>query len=258
MLPVSPVPTPRLALRRSPLSGFGIIAAHSVQTPWSRPDSRVPLPPSALVLGVAEDGLPVLLDTRAPSSRAILVASDAGAGKTALLRSIASSIRRFHDPDKVRFAVISEHPAEWSDAHAFMHCEGILAFHHAPTTRYLHSVVAGSSRIGVSAGHLFLLIDGFEALASDGDLRDSARLLLGAAAPSTVTLIVTLNSSESPMPAAWLDCFSVRILGYVQDRRAADCLQPGAQLLSTSLQPPCQFAAHHGGSWLPFWLPETQ
>ncbi|MCB0031842.1 MAG: hypothetical protein KDE28_28220, partial [Anaerolineales bacterium] len=45
------------------------------------------LPEMSAILGVDEDGAPLLVDLRAPESAHILIAGEAGAGKTMLLRS---------------------------------------------------------------------------------------------------------------------------------------------------------------------------
>ena len=47
------------------------------------------LPGGSLMLGLAEDGLPVLLDLYDPAPGPLLVAGDGGSGKTALLQSLA-------------------------------------------------------------------------------------------------------------------------------------------------------------------------
>ncbi len=50
-----------------------------------------PLPREALLLGLAADGLPVLLNLHDPRPGPLLVAADPGAGKTALLQMIAQA-----------------------------------------------------------------------------------------------------------------------------------------------------------------------
>src|SRR5512139_2827767 len=56
-----------------------------------------PLPPEALFLGIASDGLPVLLNLHNPHPGPMLVAGDAGSGKTTFLRTIAHSVAQTHD-----------------------------------------------------------------------------------------------------------------------------------------------------------------
>src|SRR5512139_1948863 len=55
-----------------------------------------PLPREALFLGVASDGLPVLLNLHDPLPGPMLVVGDAGAGKTAFLQFLARSITETH------------------------------------------------------------------------------------------------------------------------------------------------------------------
>ena len=47
------------------------------------------LPEGSLLLGMAEDGLPVLLDLYDPAAGPLLVAGDGGSGKTVFLQSLA-------------------------------------------------------------------------------------------------------------------------------------------------------------------------
>src|SRR5512145_523417 len=55
-----------------------------------------PIPRAALFLGVASDGLPVLLNLHDPVPGPILVCGDPGIGKTTLLQVIASAVGRMH------------------------------------------------------------------------------------------------------------------------------------------------------------------
>ena len=55
-----------------------------------------PLPPEALFLGVASDHLPVLLNLYDPHPGPMLIAGDAGSGKTAFLQTIAHSVIQTH------------------------------------------------------------------------------------------------------------------------------------------------------------------
>ena len=72
-----------------------------------------PLPRQALFLGMAEDGLPVLLNLHDPNPGPMLVIGDAGAGKTAFLQSIARSLVHTHEENDVQFGVVTAHTAEW-------------------------------------------------------------------------------------------------------------------------------------------------
>ena len=214
------------------------------------------LPSTALLIGLAEDGLPVLLNLQDHALGPTLVAADAGAGKTRLLQTIARGIEHLHDPVRVHFAVITEHPNEWAAFEGSEHCHGVFPFHHALATGLLHCAALGESAGSVSGRALVLLTDGYEALASDGDLRDSAGAILQSPSPRGVASIVTLDTKVSQLPAAWLEVFRVRLFGYVRDRRTAGILGGSEGAVLGGLQPPHQFATQENGNWLAFWLPE--
>jgi hypothetical protein len=248
--------TSRLTLRRSAPGARSRSTAADARTLKTVLTSLAPLPPAALFVGLAEDGLPVLLnlDDHAPSP--VLVAADAGAGKTRLLQTVARAMEHTQDPTRVNYAVISEHPAEWSAFEHSTHCQAVLPFHHALTTGYLHCAALSASSGSPPPSALVLLIDGLEALFSDGDLRDSAHALLRSPGLQGILPFVTLTASGESMPDAWLDTFRVRLFGYVRDRQAIASILAPADSFPGALQPPCQFAARESGSWLPFWLPE--
>ena len=217
----------------------------------------LPLPSSALFVGRAEDGLPVLLNLRDPSPSPILIAADAGAGKTRLLKTIARGIQLVHDPERVRYAVVTAHPQEWSGFENSSHCDAILGFHHALTTGYVH----GAALCDQSAGprcSLVLMLDGLEALASDADLRDASQALLRQPPPLGVMPLVTLNTSAAPVASSWLDVFRTRLYGYIRDSRIGTELTCAPASLTSDLQPPCQFLAREEIAWLRFWLPDIE
>src|SRR5262245_14932203 len=60
-----------------------------------------PLPSEALFLGIASDGLPVMLNLHDPVPGPILIAGDSGTGKTALLQSIAAASGKTHMPEEL-------------------------------------------------------------------------------------------------------------------------------------------------------------
>src|SRR5512138_41199 len=57
-----------------------------------------PMPPASLFLGVASDELPVLLNLHDPVPGPILITADGGAGKTALLQTVALAAGAVHQP----------------------------------------------------------------------------------------------------------------------------------------------------------------
>jgi hypothetical protein len=220
--------------------------------------SLAPIPSSSIFVGLAEDGLPVLLNLRDSSPGPVLVAADAGAGKTRLLQTVARAIELLHHQDRVRYAVVSEHPGEWSAFESSPNCEGILAFHHSLTTAYLSSLAAQGQPISGAGAFTILMLDGYEALASDGDVREAARALLRPSALGRVWPFITLNTSTAAQISDWLRAFRIRLFGYIRDQESARRLFASPDALPATLQPPYQFAAQERGGWLPFWLPELE
>src|SRR5271157_5161439 len=60
-----------------------------------------PLPRTALFLGLATDGLPILLNLLDPLPGPLMIVGDIGCGKTKFLRTITSSINAVHSSKEV-------------------------------------------------------------------------------------------------------------------------------------------------------------
>src|SRR5262245_40757214 len=84
------------------------------------------LPTEALFLGVATDGLPVLLNLHDSHPGPILIAGDAGSGKTAFLQTIAHSVTQTHGANDIQFGVITNYPDEWESMEATPHRVGVF------------------------------------------------------------------------------------------------------------------------------------
>src|SRR5688500_16362265 len=71
------------------------------------------LPRKALFLGLAEDGLPILLNLYDPIPGPILITGDRASGKTSLLKMIARATEHLHTPAEVQYGVVTASPNEW-------------------------------------------------------------------------------------------------------------------------------------------------
>jgi len=69
-------------------------------------DQVVPVPASTVVLGLADDGLPLLARLASPDVAHILIAGTTGSGKSVLLQCIASSLIQTHSPTVIRMLCI--------------------------------------------------------------------------------------------------------------------------------------------------------
>jgi hypothetical protein len=216
-----------------------------------------PLPRPALFVGLADDALPILLNLNNPAGGSVLIAADAGAGKTRLLHTICRAAEQVHDPGNVRYVVISENAEEWGDFIESPHLQEILSFRQASTAASLASLThwaqSGERRGG---GFVLLLVDGLRALAADSTNQDVARRLLLQGPSWGIWPIVTVNASEAPALERWLGLFPSQLYGHVENGRDAETWTHSTDNRLRRLLPGSQFAMQEAQSWLPFWLPD--
>lgn len=214
------------------------------------------LPTEALLLGIASDGLPVLLNLFDPHPGPMLIAGDAGSGKTVFLQTLAHSIAQTHASDKVRFGVLTNYPDEWESVQTFAHCAGIFAVGHTKAQEFIHSLVEWAHTNKNTQECVFLLVDDLESVASlDLQAVQDFRWLLLRGPARRVWPVVTLNAPRYGQVIAWLQNFRTRVFGRIANNRVAEAL--GGALASglAQLEPRLQFSLREKDDWLRFWLP---
>jgi hypothetical protein len=216
-----------------------------------------PLPREALLLGLASDGLPMLLNLHDPHPGPLLLAADPGAGKTALLGMIAQASAEMHTPGEVQFAVVTNYPDEWDHLAEVEHCVGIFPTYHDSAIDLLNSLSGWAHANKGSQQSILLLIDDLESMEHiDFDARQTLRWLLLRGPARRVWPIVGMNAERTAEVDTWLEAFRTRIFGQIKDDRTAEHLTgiPGSTL--QHLQAGLQFALREGQDWLKFWIPE--
>jgi len=216
-----------------------------------------PLPREALLLGLASDGLPVLLNLHDPHPGPLLIAADPGTGKTALLHLIAQAAADMHSPGDVQFGVITNYPDEWSHLAGLEQCVGIFPTYHDSAMDFLHSLSGWAHANKGGQQSVLLLVDDLESMEHlDFAARQTLRYLLLRGPSRKVWPFITLNVERASQVEAWLEGFRTRIFGQIQDERTAEQLSgiPGSTL--QHLQAGLQFALREGNDWLKFWIPE--
>ena len=213
------------------------------------------MPSGALFLGVAADGLPVLLNLFDPHPGPLLVAGDAGAGKTIFLRTIAQAVAETHDADEVQFGVVTNYPEEWQGIDV-PHRAGIFPVGHNSTQEYLNSLAAWAHANKQARQCTLLLVDDLESVASlDLDSLRNFRWLLLRGPSRRVWPVVTLNAARYGQVLAWLQNFRTRIFGRVANPRVAEALGADKSSALDQLEARVQFALRERDDWLRFWLP---
>ena len=177
-----------------------------------------PMPDEAMFLGVASDGLPVLLNLHDPVPGPILIAGDAGTGKTNLLQTIALAAGMMHQPDQLQFGALTSHPDEWSAIEEIPNNVGIFPIQHNSAEDFILSLASWAHGNKSSKQSVLLLIDDLEAIAKlDFDARQNLRWLLLRGPARRVWPIVTLNPNRMENMQPWLDAFHTRVFGPIQN-----------------------------------------
>lgn len=216
-----------------------------------------PMPAEALFLGVASDGLPVLLNMHDPVPGPILVSGDAGTGKTAFLQSVAAAAGRMHQPEELQFGVLTSHPDEWSALEHIPNNVGIFSLYHQSAEDFILSLASWAHGNKSSQQSVLLLLDDLEAATNlDFDAKQNLRWLFLRGPARRVWPINTLNPNRMENIMPWLDAFHTRIYGPIQSSGHVRALGAESANLS-SLNNGTQFSLQEGDHWLRFWIPSV-
>ena len=218
-------------------------------------DEIGPMPREALFMGVASDGLPVLLNLHDPAPGPILVAGDPGAGKTAFLQNIARGVEQMHTPGEVQFGVITAFPDEWEGFADFPHCAGVFPFYHSSAIDFLYSLSGWAHSNQGGGQSVILLLDDLENMQQvDFDARQTLRWLLLRGPARRVWPVVTVNAERASQVEAWLEAFRTYAIGHIE-KRISGLIEREDEPFFQSLKAGTQFALREGGDWMKFWIP---
>ncbi|HEY5731265.1 MAG TPA: AAA family ATPase [Anaerolineales bacterium] len=214
-----------------------------------------PMPDEALFLGVAYDELPVLLNLHDPIPGPLLIIGDPGTGKTALLHTIACAAGKMHQPEKLQFGALTNHPDEWTGFEEAPNNIGIFPIHHRSSEDFILSLASWAHGNKSSKQSVLLLLDDLEAITNmDMDAVQNLRWLLLRGPARKVWPIITLSTQHIGSMEPWLEAFRTRILGSIQDTGITTKLDAGQANLD-KLATGSDFALREGNRWLRFWIP---
>jgi len=215
-----------------------------------------PLPATALFLGLAEDGLPVLLDLYDPIPGPVLIIADQTHGKTSFLQMIARATELLHSPSDVQSGVVTQYPDEWKNFHGNQSVVGIYATREDATRELLQSLVTWAHNNKNKQQSILLLIDDLEAITKlEQQAEQNLRWLLLRGPSHRVWPIVTINSGRAQNMETWLDFFRTRLFGYTQDTRNSHFIANDSDKVFDNLAA-SQFTMREGNNWLNFWAPK--
>jgi hypothetical protein len=215
-----------------------------------------PLPRGALFLGMAEDGLPVLLNLYDPIPGPILVAGDPSSGKTALLQTIARAVDILQTPDEVQYGIITQYPDQWENFYKSRNCAGIFSTKDANAPELLQSLVSWAHRNKGEGLSILLLIDGLYALTDlDAQVQQNLRWLLLRGPSRRVWPIITSDLPHARDLKEWMEFFHTRLFSHIEDPDDAYFITGNREQTLDHLTAGAQFAMREGSKLLGFRLP---
>jgi hypothetical protein len=216
-----------------------------------------PLPREALFLGMANDGLPVLLNLFDPVPGPILIAGDSSSGKTRLLQTIAHAVGALHAPDFVQYGTVTKKPEEWKELYGSENNAGIYRSNEENTVELIQSLVTWAHNNKGEGQSILLFIDELEDVANlDENTRQNLRWLLLRGPSRRVWTFATLKAERAEPMAEWLEFFRTRLFGFVENIDTARTLTGNSPL--NHLAPAQEFAMREGNQLLKFWLPSIE
>jgi hypothetical protein len=213
-----------------------------------------PLPREALFLGMANDGLPVLLNLYDPVPGPILIAGDSSSGKTRFLQTIARAVESLHAPDFVQYGVVTQKPDEWKGLYGNEHNAGIYRSHESNTVELIRSLVTWAHNNKGEGQSILLFIDELDDVTKlDEETRQNLRWLLLRGPSRRVWTFASLNATRTQPMTEWLEFFRTRLFGFVEDAENGKFLTGNSPL--NHLASGEEFAMREGNQLLKFWLP---
>ena len=214
------------------------------------------LPHEALFLGLAEDGLPVLLNLYDPIPGPILVTADQSSGKTSLLQMIVRATEYTRSPAEVQFGVVTTDVDEWIQFQKSRIQAGIYDVHDDTTGELLKSLVTWAHNNKGDQQSILLFIDGLEeAIKLNDESEQNLRWLLLRGPSRRVWPFISLDASHAAELKDWMGFFRTRLFGRIQETRVAASVTGKPDLPLADLAAGSQFCMHEGDHWLKFWIP---
>jgi hypothetical protein len=215
-----------------------------------------PLPREALFLGVASDGLPVLLNLHDPIPGPLFIVGEAGAGKTGLLQSIVNSLIQTHKANDLQYGLITDYVDEWTHIDNTPHRIGMFSASQKSAQDFMLSLSTWAHANKRSDQSILLLVDDLEAIAKlDFDSLQNFRWLLARGPSRRVWPIITMNADRYGQVLSWIPVFRTRIFGRIRNERVASALGGDKMSALDSLEVKIQFSLRENGNWIRFWLP---
>jgi hypothetical protein len=213
------------------------------------------LPRGALFLGMASDGLPVLLNLYDPHPGPMLITGEKGAGKTTFLKSIAQSVIQTQQAEDLQFGVITNRIEEWNEIEKTKHLVGIFDVNQSSAQELISSLASWAHSNKNAQQCVLLLIDDLESIAkSDFEALQKFRWLLLRGPARRVWPIITMSAERYGQVLAWIEIFRTRIFARIANTRVAEALGGHKSSALEELEAGREFSLRENGTWLRFTI----
>ena len=220
-------------------------------------DQLGPLPKKFLFFGQADDELPVLLDLLNPLPGPVLIAGDAGAGKTNLLRMIARFVVSTHDPEEIQYGVITASPQEWDDLREAPHCVGIFEMETKGALDFMRALAIWLRCQTIHRQAVLLMIDGLETFVfQEESVHAELHEILSHGPARQIWPLATIHPGQCRDAHVWLKYFHTRVLGWTRHRDFIEDVDDHSMRFET-LSKGREFARKENSQWIRFRLPRT-
>jgi hypothetical protein len=226
-------------------------------------ESLNPLPADALLIGCCEDGLPVLYELSNPQPGSILILGGSGCGKSALLRSIITSITLTNSPRKVRYACISTGPKELDFLEKLAHCYKSATTYQTEASQIIRELaeIANQRAYGRQLGAVLLLvIDDLVSLVESLD-EESFYLLLWLIQNGPSSQIITIATLDAgctgKIDPNLYDYFGTFLIGQIDTGYLSNIPERLHSAHPELLIAKTQFSVFFDNDWVKFWIPRV-
>ena len=184
--------------------------APSTNLPWA--ESLKPYPPNTILLGLAGDRLPVLLDLGKPAIGPILVVTEDRTDGTSFLQAVANTLGLTHRPGEIEYCTLTPHPWQWDQAGRSGFCGGIFSAGEQASEQLILALLAWMTK-SHPARVVLVLIDDLEFVSSSMSLetRSGLHTLFSQGPMYGVWPLVSLGTHTLQQMDRWLDSFQTRI-----------------------------------------------
>jgi len=220
-----------------------------------------PLPTGSVLLGICDDGLPLLLDLKNPSPGSLLLVGDLSPANRNLLRLILASIVLLHEPGEVDLHLVTDQPEAYR---GLLDVPGTIRTHSPFDPRLPELIRYFASRAnqrlsGRQASRLAVLgIEDIETVVSQlSEERLGELTWLAATGPMEGSWVFAgLDAAHyGELDPVLFQAFRTRLVGSSTDREIAEYLSGLPAAVSSSLDPGVGYCVKFAGELIRFWLP---